>query len=725
MLDRTINDDKTIAGGIGTMLAGRYHILRQLGEGGMGSVWLAEDRQLDNRKVAIKMLPSIVVTDKRAYQQLKSEALVSLKLVHPNIVTLRTFEENYGNPFLVMDYIEGQTLSDYLAEKGKLSENETIKLLKPIAAALDYAHGEKVIHRDVKPSNIIIRKDGHPFIFDFGIAREIQESVTRVTGRTISGTLLYMSPEQLRGASPSVAQDIYSFSVMVYECLNGDPPFIRGEIAFQIVNEYPVPLKCSPQLFATVMAGLAKRPQERPLTCIGVLEYDEPCLNDSFDDVAVQTQQAIKAYQNRDYIRAFVVAQKADKNNSEIQNILGHCFAKGYGCVKDEIEAVHWFRKAVAQDHPWAQYNFGVMYANGWGLKKDDLEAVKWLRKAAEHEIAVAQYNLGVMIANGRGVAKNVMEAIKWYRKAADQGLAVAQCELGMTYENGNGIAKDEVEAAWWFCRAAEQGYAIAQNRLGTMYEEGCGVTKDYAKAVKLYQQAAEQGLSYAQYNLSKMYVNGCGVDKDDVADVEWCLKAAEQGLVEAQFRIGWMYEDDNNIMKNNAEAMKWYRKAAEQGYDLAQFTLGTMYEDGRGVTKDIVEAVKWYRKAAEQGDEIAQSYLGMMYENGRGVTKNVNEAAEWYGKAANQGLASAQCNLGVLYANGLGVEQDDKVAVMYFRMAADQNLALAQYNLGVMFVKGRGVHKDDVEAVSWFRKAAEQGHKGAQEALDKKGLSW
>ena len=99
-----------------------------------------------------------------------------------------------------MDYIEGQTLSDYLAEKGKLSEAETVNLLRPIATALDYAHGEKVIHRDVKPSNIIIRKDGHPFILDFGIAREIQESMTRVTGRTISGTLLYMSHEQLRGA---------------------------------------------------------------------------------------------------------------------------------------------------------------------------------------------------------------------------------------------------------------------------------------------------------------------------------------------------------------------------------------------------------------------------------------------------------------------------------------------------------------------------------------------
>ena len=277
MLDRTINDDKTIAGGIGTMLAGRYHILRQLGEGGMGSVWLAEDRQLDNRKVAIKMLPSIVVTDKRAYQQLKSEALVSLKLVHPNIVTLRAFEENNGAPFLVMDYIEGQTLSDYLAVKGKLGEAETIKLLKPIAAALDYAHGEKVIHRDVKPSNIIIRKDGHPFILDFGIAREIQESMTRVSGATISGTLLYMSPEQLRGAPPAPAQDVYSFAAMAYECLKGEPPFARGEIAHQILNEKPIPLVGRSHFVVSIMAGLNKKPEGRPRNCVAIFTDDGFC----------------------------------------------------------------------------------------------------------------------------------------------------------------------------------------------------------------------------------------------------------------------------------------------------------------------------------------------------------------------------------------------------------------------------------------------------------------
>ena len=113
----TLNDAATMAEGVqGTLLANRYRIVRQLGQGGMGSVWLAEDTQLDNKQFAIKMLPSILVSNMRAYRQLKDEALVAMKLAHPNIVTLRAFEENNGNPFLVMDYIEGETLDDYLAE---------------------------------------------------------------------------------------------------------------------------------------------------------------------------------------------------------------------------------------------------------------------------------------------------------------------------------------------------------------------------------------------------------------------------------------------------------------------------------------------------------------------------------------------------------------------------------------------------------------------------------
>ena len=272
MTENTINDAQTAVGNSGAFLAGRYRVVRQLGQGGMGSVWLAEDTQLDGKQFAIKMLPSILVSNKRAYRQLKDEALVAMKLTHPNIVTLRAFEENGGNPFLVMDYIDGQTLDDYLADKGTLGEDEVIRVLRPIAAALDYAHGKGVVHRDVKPANVMIAKDGTPFILDFGIAREIQETLTRVTGKLSSGTLLYMSPEQLNGDAPKKEQDIYSFAAMAYECLKGEPPFSHGQIEFQIMNKQPDPPPGGTQLVASVMAGLAKKPADRPETCAAVLE---------------------------------------------------------------------------------------------------------------------------------------------------------------------------------------------------------------------------------------------------------------------------------------------------------------------------------------------------------------------------------------------------------------------------------------------------------------------
>ena len=276
MTYNTIDNDVTMAGGAeGALLANRYRIVRQLGQGGMGSVWLAEDTQLDNKPFAIKMLPSVLVSNARAYRQLKDEALVAMKLTHPNIVTLRAFEENDGNPFLVMDYVEGQTLDNCLEGWGNLSVEEAAALLKPIAEALDYAHSQGVVHRDVKPGNVMVRSDGVPFILDFGIAREVQESMTHITGRQSSGTLLYMSPEHLNGDAPRPAQDVYSFAAMAYECIKGAPPFSRGNVEYQIMNKAPEPLseggESQAPIVAGIMAGLSKNPGERPESCMSLL----------------------------------------------------------------------------------------------------------------------------------------------------------------------------------------------------------------------------------------------------------------------------------------------------------------------------------------------------------------------------------------------------------------------------------------------------------------------
>ena len=514
MIDNTINDDKTIAGGgEGAILAGRYHILRRLGQGGMGAVWLAEDRQLDNRKVAIKMLPSIVVTDKRAYNQLKGEALVALKLIHPNIVTLRAFEENNGAPFLVMDYIEGRTLSDYLAEKGKLSEAETIKLLKPIAAALDYAHSEKVIHRDVKPSNIIIRNDGHPFILDFGIAREIQESMTRMTGGTISGTLLYMSPEQLRGAPPAPAQDVYSFAAMCYECLSGNPPFTKGEIAYQIVNVKPMTLIAGVKLVASVMAGLSKEPENRPMNCAAVL----------IDGHGYRSEEIVvdesNAHDKSRYLMWMIIVSVATVIGCVF--VAGHYFlikktvvknGEGIECASADVKVFVQRRKTLSNLH-WSYYtddyylhstgeqekakqilnksktgnadellwalptfagisdmfedSFEKDHANLVIAKKFDMlfKSGKWdegwlvLNGNDIPDNPVWQFYRGVCAENGYGgEEKNLARAIRFYRKAAEAWCLEALFNLGLSYELGYGVVKDEYRAACFYYRAYLMG---------------------------------------------------------------------------------------------------------------------------------------------------------------------------------------------------------------------------------------------------------------------------
>jgi serine/threonine-protein kinase len=268
--DQDFDFEPTIGGGEDDLLAGRYRVVRPLGEGGMGTVYLAEDEKLDGLPMAIKMLPSYLVRNHRAMDKLKHEARIAMGLTHSNIVTLRTFEDTPEGVFLVMDYVKGETLDNLLAQKGTFSEGEVVKLFMPIAEALDYAHSQNVIHRDIKPSNILIAKDGTPRITDFGVACDVNGTAGAAD---MSGTLSYMSPEQLRGDDPTPRQDIYSLAATMYECICGHPPFRRGHIRHQILNETPrPPIGSDSALEKVIMRCLAKTPEERPGSCRAIVE---------------------------------------------------------------------------------------------------------------------------------------------------------------------------------------------------------------------------------------------------------------------------------------------------------------------------------------------------------------------------------------------------------------------------------------------------------------------
>ncbi len=268
----TLDAAKTIDGTQiyeGRLLATRYKVQRRLGSGGMGEVWQGIDTELDNLAVAIKVLPGVLARNTHSIKALKREAAVALKLTHPNICRLHTFHSDGDVKFLVMEYIDGHTLEELLDQKPdrRMMLDELLPIATQIAQALDYAHGlvPPVLHRDIKPSNIMVTRAGAAKLLDFGIAREMKDSVTRVTGKETSGTLLYMSPEQFQGQTPTPVSDIYSFAATLYECLAGHPPFYQGAIGHQLLHMEPPALRgASENVNAALQFALSKRPQDRP-----------------------------------------------------------------------------------------------------------------------------------------------------------------------------------------------------------------------------------------------------------------------------------------------------------------------------------------------------------------------------------------------------------------------------------------------------------------------------
>ena len=264
----------------GRVLAGRYRVGNRLGSGGMGEVWQAVDTELDDMPVAIKVLPPMLARNPRSIKSLKREAAIALRLTHPRICRLHTFNADGDVKFLVMEYIQGQTLEELLDGKADrlMPLGELLPIARDVAEALDHAHSSSppVLHRDIKPSNIMVTPDGHAQVLDFGIARELRDSMTRVTGQETSGTLLYMSPEQFSGRPPTTASDVYSFAATLYECLAGHPPFYRGSIGHQLLHLEPPEIgDVLPHVNAAIRRALAKEQQDRPTSGQGLVSLLE------------------------------------------------------------------------------------------------------------------------------------------------------------------------------------------------------------------------------------------------------------------------------------------------------------------------------------------------------------------------------------------------------------------------------------------------------------------
>jgi beta-lactam-binding protein with PASTA domain/tRNA A-37 threonylcarbamoyl transferase component Bud32 len=253
---------------IGTVLKGRYRVLEKIGTGGMAEVYLAYDTVLD-RKVAVKVMHPKYAADESFVTRFRREAQAAANLNHPNIVSVYDWGEEGGTYFIVMEHIVGDTLKALIKKRGALDITTAVDIAKQIARALAFAHKNGVVHRDIKPHNIIITHDGLAKVTDFGIARDKSSSLTD-TG-TVMGSVHYISPEQAQGLPATELSDIYSLGVMLYEMVTGNVPF-EGDsavsIALKHANEQPAPPsalnpRVSPELEAIILKAMAKDPFER------------------------------------------------------------------------------------------------------------------------------------------------------------------------------------------------------------------------------------------------------------------------------------------------------------------------------------------------------------------------------------------------------------------------------------------------------------------------------
>src|SRR5215216_3284753 len=253
---------------IDTLFDGRYRIVRKLGTGGMANVYLAEDQEL-GRRVAIKILDERHASDEQFVERFRREAKNAASLSHPNIVSIYDRGEAEGTYYIAMEYLDGRSLKELVVARGPLPIGDAIAFMREVLSALRFAHRKGVVHRDIKPHNVMADADGRLKVTDFGIARAGASQMTEAG--SIIGTAQYLSPEQARGSPVDQRSDLYSVGIVLYELLTGKVPFTGDapvEIAMKHLSDVPEPPSSRREdvpheLDLVVMRALAKDPDER------------------------------------------------------------------------------------------------------------------------------------------------------------------------------------------------------------------------------------------------------------------------------------------------------------------------------------------------------------------------------------------------------------------------------------------------------------------------------
>jgi tRNA A-37 threonylcarbamoyl transferase component Bud32 len=428
----------------------RYEPLRILGAGGFGVVFLCRNRW-SKGLVVVKALRTDEL-DRELGTVLEEEAVLE-QLEHPAIIRLRDCafaDAARKRPYLVMDYFDGITLEEQVRQNGPLPVAEVRDVASKLAAGLQAAHEKDILHRDVKPGNVLVRRTATGWvvkIIDFGLARHRQavhqtmsnaDALARTPrGQSISGTPDYAAPEQM-GRLPGVDEgpysDVYGFGRTLCFARFG---------TLQLVDRHWKALR-DEGLAELLGKCLEEDPLARPSTFAAVLKLlsDEDDSSDVLDDFK-QYQQSLLRGSAQSFVECMSANRLqrwrdvATKGFPEAQVLYGGCSERGTGVSRDYAEALRWYRKAAEAGDTGAMINIGRLYRDGHGVGQDYAEALRWYRKAAEAGNAAAMYNIGCLYRDGMGAPRDTRQATHWLEQAAKAGDNDAKQALPALTEQG------------------------------------------------------------------------------------------------------------------------------------------------------------------------------------------------------------------------------------------------------------------------------------------------
>jgi serine/threonine protein kinase len=693
-------DDRTGGDGVVRMPGaepggiGRYQNLQRIGRGAMGTVYRALDPAI-GRTVAIKVL---LVDDPELRARFQQEVRAAGTLTHQHIVSVYDYGESEGRPYIVMEYIDGRSLADVLRDRFPLTLAHRLRLVQQLCAALDYAHAHGVVHRDIKPGNVMLDQHGDLKVVDFGIAKLGEGQLTRAGN--VLGTLAYMSPEQVEGGAVDRRSDIFSVGVVLYELVTSRRAFpgdTASSLIRAIINEQPVAPTAlvpnlDPALDQIVTKALHKDPAQRYQT-LGQMAVDLARVRIA-DSTVIPVEHAptvLIPRRTADHPTASTVPPATQSEPIAPARVPSgkRGLVIAAACVIIAIGAGFWLArlmpitgrppeprtKSTGPSGPTIETTKQTVTppatTNVVTPPVDDppkktaktIETEKPRPIETTHKVEPVvhkptAYEQAQALLSERPTPEQKSTAAGLLQKACDDKEYAACLQAGLLYHD-DFILKNLPLAVQLYQRACDGGNAQACNYLGVEYQRGTAVAKDEARAATLYAQSCEGGVVPACTNLGRFYRDGRGVPKDEAKARTIFVKACDSGGMVACADGGVLLIRGIGGPRDPDHAVAMLRQACDSGSPPGCGTLAAAYTRGDGVDQSDSRAAELYQRACDAGGAPACNNLAGIYTSGSGVTKDLARAAALLQRSCDGSFADACQSLSKRYEQGTGVERN------------------------------------------------------------------